>query len=566
MEQLKKKQIAYFTMEIALSEEIQTYSGGLGVLAGDTARSAADLAVPMVVVSLMYHKGYFRQKLDSKGKQVEEDAVWDHQRYLEDTEARAVVEIAGRSVEIKAWRYNVVGESGAKVPVFLLDADLDVNSAEDRKLTDHLYGGDECYRICQEVILGIGGIRILRALGYDHFHRYHMNEGHASFLTLELLDEELQKNNRSKVSVREIQAVRKKCVFTTHTPVEAGHDAFSRSMVNEILGSRPEFEAQGSIWSGDVCNMTYLGFNMSSYINGVARKHGEVSRELFGNYCIDSITNGVHIGTFVSKPVAKLFDEFIPSWRSDNFSLRYAMSIPHHRLWETHTECKQMLLDFIERREDVKLDPSVMTIGFARRVAAYKRADLMFWDIRRLIEIAEKTGPFQIVYAGKAHPRDSHGKKLIERVYAAKEALQGKVEVIYLENYDLEIGKLITAGVDVWLNNPQPPMEASGTSGMKSAANGVPSLSVLDGWWIEGWIEGVTGWAIQASEGTAIPAHDTAAENTALYDKLENNILPMFYRDRVRFIDIMRHSIALNGSFFNTERMVKEYVLKAYFV
>jgi starch phosphorylase len=311
--------------------------------------------------------------------------------------------------------------------------------------------------------------------------------------------------------------------------------------------------------------MTYLGLTLSRYINGVAKKHGEVSRLMFAGHAIDAITNGVHAVTWVSSPFQELYDRYIPGWREDNFSLRYALSIPKDEIWKTHKQVKERLLHQVSRETTSEMDADVLTIGFARRATAYKRADLLFTDIERLRRISSSAGPFQVIYAGKAHPQDQGGKELIKRIFQAKGKLSPKVRIVYLENYDMEIGKMIASGVDLWLNTPQPPMEASGTSGMKAALNGVPSLSVLDGWWIEGHIEGVTGWAIgEGRRGIEESGHGRG-DAPSLYDKLEHIILPLFYGDRDRFVDVMRHAIGINGSFFNTHRMIQEYVLKAYF-
>lgn len=560
-----RRVIAYFSMEIALEPAIPTYAGGLGVLAGDTVRAAADLRVPMVAVSLLYRKGYFVQRLDAQGVQREEPVVWSIGHYLEELPQRASVTIEGRTVQVRAWKYAVKGMSGFAVPVVLLDADLPENAPQDRALTDSLYGGDARYRLCQEVVLGIGGVRMLRALGYTHLQRFHMNEGHASLLTLALLDEQAQRTGRWIVGAEEIAGVRQRCVFTTHTPVPAGHDEFSLDLIDRVL-KRPEITALPEVFCYDgQVNLTYLGLNLSRYVNGVAKKHGEVSRRMFESPSIDAITNGVHVATWAAPAFQELFDRHVPQWREDNFSLRYAISIPTQAVWEAHRRAKQQLIDYVKARTGATLDPEVLTLGFARRVAMYKRADLLFHDVARLKQIAKTTGPLQVVYAGKAHPYDQQSRALIAQVFAAKAALEPEIRVIYLENYDMALGRLMTAGTDVWLNTPLRPLEASGTSGMKAALNGVPSLSVLDGWWVEGHIEGVTGWAIGESSVTAPAEEQTPLDAEALYDKLERVVLPLFYRERERFINVMRQAIALNGSFFNTQRMVQEYVVRAYF-
>ena len=553
-------------MEIAVEAGIPTYAGGLGVLSGDTIRSAADLKVPMIAVTLLHRKGYFNQTLDPSGWQREKPMEWDVEGRLEEMAQRAAVTIEGRTVHLRCWRYEVRGEGGFRVPVFFLDADLPENSEWDRTLTHFLYGGDQHYRLCQEVILGIGGVRMLRALGFNEIERFHMNEGHASLLVLELLDEEARKAGRASITHNEVVSVRQKCVFTTHTPVPAGRDQFPQDLAKRILGEHQAiFDIRDLVCCGDVLDMTFLGFNLSHYINGVAKKHGEITRLMFTGYLIDAITNGVHAATWVAEPFQTLYDRHIPGWKQDNFSLRYALSIPRQEVWEAHAQAKNRLLDYVKRSAGVGMDTDVLTLGFARRAATYKRADLLFQDIERLKGIASKAGLFQVIYAGKAHPQDQGGKELIRRIFQLKESLRENIKIAYLENYDMELGKTLTSGVDLWLNTPQPTLEASGTSGMKAALNGVPSLSVLDGWWIEGCIEGVTGWSIGEDGRTAEEAGDRSKDSLSLYDKLERVIIPLFYQNRDRFIDVMLHSIALNGSFFNTHRMIQQYVLKAYF-
>jgi starch phosphorylase len=476
------------------------------------------------------------------------------------------VTIEGRAVQLRAWKYKARGYDGYDVPVYFLDSDLPENAEWDRMLTHYLYGGDLHYRLCQEVVLGIGGIKMLRALGYEQVQRYHMNEGHASLLTVALLDEQAQRAGRTTFTRDDVELVRQQCVFTTHTPVPAGHDQFPIDLVTSVLG-RAEIGAMHDVFCFEgMLNMTYLALNLSHYINGVTKKHGEVSRHMFAQYRIDAITNGVHAATWAVLPFQKLFDQHIPDWRGDNFSLRYALSIPPQEVWDAHVQAKRQLVDYINHETNSGMDINILTLGFARRAATYKRADLLFHDIEQLKEIAFKTGKFQVVYAGKAHAHDVGGKELIKRIFQAKEALKEHVKIVYLANYDLELGKLLTGGVDIWLNTPQPPLEASGTSGMKAALNGVPSMSVLDGWWIEGCIEGATGWAIgERCDPAGGGDERSACDAASLYEKLDQVVIPLFYHDRSRFIDIMRHAIALNGSFFHTQRMVLQYVLKAYF-
>jgi starch phosphorylase len=552
-------------MEIGIDNNLHTYSGGLGVLAGDTLRAAADLNVPLVGLTLIHRQGYLRQKLSADGWQTEEPDPWEIEQFLQAESPRISVIIEGRQVQVKAWRYDVRGIRGFEVPVYFLDTNLPENTEFDRSLTDFLYGGDEHYRLCQEIILGVGGVRMLRALGYEHLKIFHLNEGHSALLILELLDEEARRNLREAIADSDKETVRNKCVFTTHTPVPAGHDQFPIDLVKRVLGDRNDFFAlDGVLYEGRILNMTGLALNFSRYVNGVARKHGEISRLMYAGYEIESITNGVHAATWVSEPFRELFDRYMPIWRQDNFSLRYALSIPKMEIWLAHLRAKRKLLAYVREKTGVDLDENTLTIGFARRATAYKRANLLFSDIDRLRKISQESGALQIIYAGKAHPRDIPGKELIKQIFQAKMKLAGDIEVIYLENYDLHLGALMTAGVDLWLNTPQPPLEASGTSGMKACLNGVPNLSVLDGWWVEGHLEGLTGWAIE--ENTSNQKDEVKpGEAEVIYEKLETKIIPIYYKRKSQFIDIMAHCIAINGSFFNTQRMMQEYVLNAYF-
>ncbi|MGE5609449.1 MAG: alpha-glucan family phosphorylase [Bacillota bacterium] len=558
--------IAYFSMEIGLEAGIPTYAGGLGILAGDTIRSAADLHVPLVAVTLIHRKGYFYQWLDPGGLQHEDPVDWVIEDYLQEMPQRVTVKIENRSVHLRCWKHEVKGISGSVVPVYFLDSDLPDNVDSDRRLTDQLYGGDQYYRLCQEVILGIGGVRMLRALGYEQIIRFHMNEGHAALLTLELLEEHVHAAGRKGIDREDVDAIRRICVFTTHTAVPAGHDQFPMDLVRRVLGHHEVLiDWQSVVCHGNLFNMTYLALNLSSYVNGVAKKHGEVSRLMFAQYTIDAITNGVHAATWTSEPFQRLFDHHIPDWRRDNFSLRYALNIPKAEIWNAHIVAKKSLVHYVNRETNAGMDADILTIGFARRAAAYKRGDLLFHDLDRLRAIAAGAGAFQVIFSGKAHPSDEEGKQLIRRVIDASRALKRQVRIAYLQNYDMDLARMITSGVDLWLNTPQVPLEASGTSGMKAALNGVPQLSTLDGWWIEGYIEGITGWAIGDGSKETATAGDRARDAASLYQKLDKVILPMFYGNRDAFIEVMRHSIGLNGSFFNTQRMMEQYVVNAYF-
>jgi len=561
-----KATVAYFSMEIGLEAAIPTYSGGLGILAGDTIRSAADLGINMVAVTLLQRFGYFHQKLDATGWQTEEPAVWSISDYLTEIPVDISLSIEDRDVTLRVWQYLVKGVTGHEIPVYFLDADREGNSDLDRSLTHYLYGGDQYYRICQDLILGIGGIKAIRALGYSQINRFHMNEGHSSLLVIELLRELAEKHNGNQINESVLEMVHEMCVFTTHTPVPAGHDQFPMTMARQVLQRYEIFkQLEDKICCNSVLNMTFLALNNSYYINGVAKKHKETSQKMFSDFEIHAITNGVHLETWASGPWQRLFDKYVPGWREDNTSLRCVISVEKDKIWKAHQRAKALLLDYINDITDLDFDYETLTIGFARRATQYKRPDLLFHDIDRLTRIAESKGKLQLIFAGKAHPHDQIGKELIQKIHRLKTMLNGNIKLIYLNNYNITLGKLMTAGVDLWLNTPRAPLEASGTSGMKAAINGVPSISILDGWWIEGCIEGVTGWAIGDSEEPGQPTDIDSMDANHLYDKLEYIIMPLYYQNKDGYIEVMRQAISYNASYFNTQRMLSQYVSKAYF-
>jgi len=555
---LAARRIAYFSMEIALSKALPTYSGGLGMLAGDTLRAAADMAAPMVAVSLVHRRGYFRQHLDAVGQQTESDVAWSPESTLPSAQRVVSISMQGRKISICAWRFDVIGDAGHIIPVFLLDTDIEGNDLFDRRLTDYLYGGDTYYRLCQETVLGLGGVALLRALGVEP-EVFHMNEGHAALLGIGLLEERLGAAPLGQATEQDVAAIAQRCIFTTHTPVPAGHDQFGIDQMYAVLGAEraSTIERFGCLHNA-LLNMTYLALRFSRYVNGVSMQHGKVSQEMFPEYCVHSITNGVHAATWISEPLQALLDAEIPEWRRDNQYFRSVYGVSLTKIADCHVKTKQLLLDDVARRTGQQFNPRVLTLGFARRVATYKRASLLFSDPKRLAKIAKKIGGLQILFAGKAHPADSAGKSLIREVFAAAAKLEAAgVNILYLENYDWELGALLTQGVDVWVNTPRRPYEASGTSGMKAALNGVPSLSVLDGWWIEGCAENLTGWAIEKTD-------DEEAEAASLYDKLENLIAPLYQRPSA-WAHMQQHCIGINGIFFNTHRMLGQYLSNAYF-
>ncbi|MEQ8845550.1 MAG: alpha-glucan family phosphorylase [Phycisphaerales bacterium] len=623
--------VAYFTMEIAINDKIPTYSGGLGVLAGDTIRSATNLRVPMVAVSLLHRGGYFKQTLDVKGHQSDAPITWQPERHLHRLPTEISVKLDGRTVRVGAWMTRIKDRRhGYETPVIFLDTNLPQNKIAHRSITERLYGGDDELRLRQEAILGIGGVRMLEWLGCRDLKIYHMNEGHASLLVPELIRSTARKLSKKPEDASVLQEVKEKCVFTTHTPVPAGHDRFPMEMVHAIL--EPEIvsllhpEPQGAMREAPTqanptrqvreeanqapdpaahasadrataavatpvlertrqrygrgeplpppvgtLNMTLTGFWGSGRINAVARRHAEVSREMFGRDDILSVTNGIHANTWVCGDMAKLFDKHMPAWRADNTELRYAVGLDRKLLHKAHLRAKVALIDRVNELSGADFDLDTFTIGFGRRATAYKRLTLLLRSPKRLEEIAEKHDGIQVVLAGKAHPKDEPGQAMIVDVLRKAKRLK-HTRVVYLPGYNMHLCGLMVAGSDIWLNTPRPPLEASGTSGMKAAINGVPSLSTLDGWWLEGCVEGVTGWAIGKDDFAPGRKRKPPTTNTQdrthaqdIYDKLDQAILPA-YQSRERWGDIMANTIALNGSHFTTQRMVREYVAGLYFV
>jgi starch phosphorylase len=464
----------------------------------------------------------------------------------------------GRDVAVCAWRFDVVGVGGHVIPVFLLDTDVEGNDPYDRRLTDHLYGGDTYYRLCQETVLGLGGVSLLQTLGIKP-DVFHMNEGHAALLGIGLLEERLGGASLDQATEEDVAEIANSCVFTTHTPVPAGHDQFGIDQMYTVLGADRgnAIERFGCLHNA-LLNMTYLALRFSRYVNGVAMQHGKVSQQMFPDYHVHAITNGVHAATWLSEPMRALLDEEIPDWRHDNNYFRSVYGVAPAKIANCHEISKQKLFTEVYKRSGMQFNPKMLTLGFARRVATYKRASLLFHDPKRLVRLAKKIGGLQILFAGKAHPADAAGKGLIRDVFESAASLKASgIRILYLENYDWELGALLTQGVDVWVNTPRRPYEASGTSGMKAALNGVPSLSVLDGWWVEGCAEDVTGWAID-------DADDEDGEASSLYDKLENKIAPLYARPSA-WARVQQHCIGINGAFFNTHRMLGQYFYNAYF-
>ena len=550
LSKIKTAKVAYFSMEIGIDDNKKTYAGGLGILSGDHSKSMADLEVPAVCISCLPQKGYLTQRLNPEGYQIEEYSSWDpaaEGMILLPNQVK--VNLEGRDVSLSAWTYPLKGQTGHVVPLLYLTTNVSTNSDEDKAILYRLYGGGHMDRLKSEALLGFGGVRMLRELNATSIDVFHLNEGHTAFVTLELLKE----RNYSDFEVK------KSCVFTTHTPVSAGFDKFNYESAYRVLGKELPYECHIQRIAGhNELNMALLALNMSRYANGVAKKHGEVSRGMFPSYSIDHITNGVHSNTWTAQPFKKLFDQYIPAWSLDQEMLRGAFDIPNNKIWDAHSDCKQKLIDYLNKELSTEFNPNILTIGFARRATGYKRAGLLMSNLDELRRIGKDK--IQIVYSGKAHKDDLEGKRLIEKVVQSGKNLADSIKVIYVPDYSMKIGALLTSGVDLWLNNPIRPLEASGTSGMKAAHNGVPNLSVLDGWWYEGCQEGITGWSIAPNN----LQNDSYKDANDIYQKLEHIIIPMYYNNRQGWVQVMKGAIANNASYFNTNRMVKDYMEKAY--
>ncbi len=539
--------IAYFSAEIGISSSLPTYSGGLGVLAGDHIKAAADEGLPLCAITLLYKEGYFKQRIDEDGNQTETYPKFDPEPLLKKLDFTFPLHLRGRDVQVEVYRLDYPGLNGHILPIYFMDTDLESNSEEDRIISLRLYSGNKDDRIMQEAILGFGGIHLLKHLGIlDNIETFHMNEGHCSFLTLKLL-EELKDENR----------VREKCHFTTHTPVAAGHDHFSVDRVRNLLHDLiPGNLNLPSLVQNSRLHMTELGLHFSRSANGVSKLHGKVAQDQFPQVQIGHITNGVYHPYWICPQLRELFDDYLPEWRKDGGKLLNIDSIPDDKLLNAHALRKRSLLGYANAQVQKALSRHVLTVGFARRAATYKRAHLLFSDIDRLVNISHRQ--VQFIFAGKAHPNDNHGKDIIRDIVANANNLYGKVKVIFLENYNMWLGRLITSGVDVWLNTPLRPNEASGTSGMKAALNGVPNLSILDGWWSEGCDNGTNGWAIGNPD-----APDDEADANHLYKLLENEIIPLYYGDSSKWVSIMKSSIK-TGVQFTAQRMIRDYQEKYY--
>lgn len=530
--------IAYLSMEVAVDEKLSTYAGGLGILAGDFLRSAADLNLPLVGVSLLNKGGYFNQEITYLGQQTEASET-NHLENLEKLPITIKVNIGSRQVSVGAWKYLI----NNSLPVYFLDTDLSENQEEDRQLTDHLYGQDQLYRLQQEIILGRGGAKILEALGYK-IKKFHVNEDHGILVALELLSRIKEKGPSEQRDI-----LKQQLIFTNHTPVRMGKDIFS---LKTFLTYQPDFPIYFTdLIINQKVNLTLMGVKLAGQVNGVSKKHQETLIEEFPDANIGYVTNGVHAAFWSSPEFAKLYDKYFPAWKIDNALLGQAEKISLAEIDQAHQAAKKRLLDYTFKKTGIILDKKILTLVFARRFTSYKQPLLLLSDMDRLIKI-HQSQPLQIIYAGKAHPRDKDGQEMIEKVYALKEKYHQEIKIVFLENYGITLARLLTAGADLWLNNPLPPNEACGTSGMKAALNGVPQLSSPDGWWCEAYQKDKNGWLIE----------DSRADD--LYKALEEKILPLYYQEPEEWTKIMRNAISCNAPVFNSERMVKEYCQKDY--
>jgi starch phosphorylase len=557
---LYRRSIAYFSMEIGLHSEIPTYSGGLGVLAGDTLRAAADLELPLVGVTLVCRQGYFRQQIDADGWQQESPDPWQPMLWCPPLRAKICVPMEGHDVWVQAWLYSIEGGTGYQVPVLLLDTDLEENAPEDRRITDTLYGGDETYRLQQEIVLGVGGVRMLRALGFE-IQTYHMNEGHSALLALELLWKSAREpgGRPSSDITYDIARVRDFCLFTTHTPVKAGHDKFPYDLVERLLRNYLDLAVVRDLAGQDRLNMTQLALSLSGYVNGVTKSHAETSKQMFPGYRVHAITNGIHPSTWAAPSFQRLYDQHLPNWRHEPEILVRADQIPDEEIWQAHQEAKQALIERVQQLTGKILDPAKPIIGFARRITAYKRPNLLFFNPERLWHIAREH-PFQLLMAGKAHPKDEPAKEMLQWIQGLCNNAEEVCSWAFLPDYDMSLALLLVSGSDLWLNTPKRPLEASGTSGMKAALNGVPNLSILDGWWVEGCIEGITGWAIGTPQTPDMDEEDAES----LYHKLEEVVLPLYNNDRQGWIQVMKGAISKDANYFNSIQMMRRYASEAY--
>ena len=548
--------VAYFSMEIMLETDIATYAGGLGMLAGDILRSLCDKSVPAIGVTMAFNYGYTNQEVNADGSQNFIPAEWIKNDQLSKESKTVTLNIEGKDITIGCYRYDIVSASGFIVPIILLTTDYFENTDEQRYFSKYLYDHEKRVRLIQEIILGIGGIKMLRALGYENIQNFHMNDGHCAFLTLEVLKE----------LNYDIDKTKSHCCFTTHTPVPAGRDIFDYDLAYGVMGDLLPWNIK-ELAGQDGLDMPQLAFNLSKYTNGVSRKHGEVSSNMF-NAHIDYITNGVHADTWFSPITQEVFDKYFPKFRDNITNLKYIDEVDDEIILDMHKLNKKNLIDhvnkYLDHKEDKgsRFDYDTLTITFARRCVAYKRPDLIFNDLKRLLRLG--IGQIQIIFCGKAHPDDGEAGQILKRIIQYRNQFSQILSIVYLENYNPSIAKQLVAGSDIWLNNPVIPLEASGTSGMKAAMHGTINFSIYDGWFTEGMeMEPNSSFTIGNPPETLYPLRDDIKDANNLYTTLEEQIIPMFYRKPDEWVKKMKDSIKL-GAYFNTNRVVDQYLEKAW--
>lgn len=552
--------VAYFSMEMMLETDIPTYAGGLGILAGDLLRSCADMGINAVGISLVYNGKAFSQHIENDGTQSFTEVEWRKMDQLTKLTDRVTITINSEAVQIGVWRYEITGLHEHVVPVYLLDTTLIENSEWARTITQDLYADKGDIRFAQEMVLGVGGVKMLQQLGYHDVKIYHMNEGHCAFVPLALLSENDYQDD----------AVRQKCTFTSHTPIPEGHDTFDYDFAQKYAGNYLPWHIK-DIASPETMHMTKLAMNMSKYSFGVSQKHGKVSRHIFPGHEIETITNGVHHRTWISPIMQDLFEKYLPGFLENPSLLKKAVdAIPDDELWNAHMQCKRELMGYANNHlsavntQDKKFtapddyfDENTLTIAMARRPVPYKRPTLLYHNLERFLKIGK--GKVQIIQCGKSHPHDSRSQEIVREIVQLSKKVRGKVRIDYLEDYSPRIARFLVAGTDIWLNTPMQPLEASGTSGMKAAMNGVLNFSVPDGWWIEGKrMEPDSGFVIGEEIKGLDAEFDDDKDSDALYNELEKVIIPMFYDNRTEWIRRMKHAIAL-GAYFNTHRCIREY-------
>ncbi len=542
---MKKQKVAYFSMEIALENKIKTFAGGLGVLAGDILRSASEKKYPMLGITLLNKNGYFKQVINAKGKQMARADKSDYSK-LKLLPYKIYLNIGKDKVLVKAWKYILKSGKGIEIPIYLLDTNWPENREKHRRLCNNLYDGDLRKKLKQAVILGRAGVKLLSKIGQGDIAKIHLNEGHGALAAVQLyLD------SKKKTQAEKVKDIRKRLVFTTHTPIKEAHDVFYAEF---LLKYQADFPLEiKELVVNDTINFSQLAIHFSSYVNGVSLSHQKLSRQMFPRAKVQAVTNGVNSSLWTAPEFKKLFDEYAPGWEENNKLLVKAEKIPLELISKTHNEAKKRLIDFVNKTKKEKFKQDIFTITFARRFAAYKRPTMLLNDLKEIKRINKNVGKIQIIYTGKAHPQDVVGQTLISEVNKRIAKLQPEVKIVFLPNYDLEVAKLLVAGSDLWLNNPVPPNEASATSGMKAAHNAIPQLSTWDGWWPEASHRKKTGWTIK-EEGV----------KNNLYELLAKEIVPLYYKKPEEYLKIRRQAISLNASKFNTQRVVEEYIKKAY--